>query len=117
MRLRLRGRTAPWWLTALYRAVLVPADYVMAMGMLRGLKRRAEAHHPPAASGRDPLDQAAYEMAAAKVPLSSTHLELARIGVICRRKGPGGSLPGPPGTGFRDHGPKPGYVMGLSPGS
>ena len=67
VRLRLRGKTAPWWLTALYRAVLVPADYVMAMGMLRGLKRCVEAHHPPAASGRDPLDQAAYEMAAVKV--------------------------------------------------
>ena len=65
VRLRLRARTAPWWLTALYRAVLVPADYVMAMGMLRGLKRRVEGHHPPAASGRDPLDEAAYEMAAA----------------------------------------------------
>jgi len=31
---------------------------------LRGLKRRVEAHLPPAASGRDPLDQPAYEMAA-----------------------------------------------------
>ena len=41
-----------------------PADYVMAMGMLRGLRRRVEAHRPPAASGRDPLDQAAYEIAA-----------------------------------------------------
>jgi hypothetical protein len=64
VRLRVRGRTAPWWLTTAYRVGLVPADYVMAMGMLRGLKRRVEAHRPPAASGRDPLDQAAYEMAA-----------------------------------------------------
>ena len=62
VRLRVRGKTAPWWLTTLYQAGIVPADYVMAMGMLRGLKRRVEAHHPPAASGRDPLDQAAYEM-------------------------------------------------------
>jgi hypothetical protein len=66
VRLRVRGRTAPWWLTALYRAGVPPADYVMAMGMLRGLKRRVEAHHPPAASGRDPLDQVAYEMAAVR---------------------------------------------------
>jgi hypothetical protein len=64
VRLRVRGRTAPWWLTALYRAGVPPADYVMAMGMLRGLKRRVEAHHLPAASGRAPLDQVAYEMAA-----------------------------------------------------
>ena len=64
VRLRVRARTAPWWLTTAYRVGLVPADYVMAMGMLRGLKRRVEAHRPPAASGRDPLDQAAHEMAA-----------------------------------------------------
>lgn len=67
VRLRVRGRTAPWWLTTLYQACIVPADYVMAMGMLRGLKRRVEAHHPPAASGRDPLDQVAYEMAARQI--------------------------------------------------
>jgi len=64
VRLRVRARTAPWWLTTLYLAGIVPADYVMAMGMLRGLKRRVEAHRLPAASGRDPFDQAAYEMAA-----------------------------------------------------
>jgi len=65
VRLRVRGRTDPWWLTTLYLAAVPPADYVMAMSMLRGLKRRVEAHHLPAPSGRDPLDQAAYEMAAA----------------------------------------------------
>lgn len=42
MQLRVRGRTAPWWFTLGYHAALVPADFVMAMGMLRGLKRRAE---------------------------------------------------------------------------
>lgn len=40
--LRVRGRAAPWWLAAAYVATIVPADYVMAMGMLRGLKRRVE---------------------------------------------------------------------------
>jgi hypothetical protein len=40
--LRVRGRGAPWWFIALYVAALVPADYVMATGMLRGLKHRAE---------------------------------------------------------------------------
>ena len=42
LQLRVRGRLAPWWLTAGYLVAIVPADYVMAMGMLRGLKRRAE---------------------------------------------------------------------------
>lgn len=42
LQLRVRGRTQPWWLTACYVAVLVPADFVMATGMLRGIKRRAE---------------------------------------------------------------------------
>jgi len=67
VRLRVRGRTAPWWLTALYLAGIVPADYVMAMGMLRGLKRRVEARRLPAASGRDPLDHAAYEVARGEI--------------------------------------------------
>ncbi|HEX9042569.1 MAG TPA: nitroreductase family deazaflavin-dependent oxidoreductase [Trebonia sp.] len=60
VRLRVRGKTAPWWLTTLYQVAIVPADYVMATGMLRGLKRRVEARSPPAASGRQPLDQATY---------------------------------------------------------
>jgi hypothetical protein len=42
LHLRVRGRGAPWWFIALYVAALVPADYVMATGMLRGLKSRAE---------------------------------------------------------------------------
>jgi len=43
LRLRLRARTAPWWFTTLYQAGLVPADYVMAMGMLRGCSVSAPA--------------------------------------------------------------------------
>ena len=42
LQLRVRGRTAPRWLTATYLATIIPADYVMAGGMLRGIKRRAE---------------------------------------------------------------------------
>jgi hypothetical protein len=38
--LRVRGRTRPWWLTAAYVAALVPADHVMAAGMLAGIRRR-----------------------------------------------------------------------------
>lgn len=52
--LRVRGRMAPWWFAAFYVATIVPADYVMATGMLRGLRQRAEAHPPPAVSGRAP---------------------------------------------------------------
>lgn len=42
LHLRVRGRTSPWWLTLTYLATIVPADLVMAMGMLRGLRRRVE---------------------------------------------------------------------------
>ncbi|HYA51045.1 MAG TPA: hypothetical protein VEG33_07725 [Streptosporangiaceae bacterium] len=42
LHVRVRGRAAPWWLGAAYIAAIVPADFVMATGMLRGLKRRAE---------------------------------------------------------------------------
>jgi hypothetical protein len=42
---RWRARTHPWWLTAGTHLFLVPADYVMSSGMLRGLARRAE-HGP-----------------------------------------------------------------------
>ena len=55
LQLRVRGRTAPWWLTAGYLAAIVPADYVMAVGMLRGIKRRAETSPPPRSSGRSPF--------------------------------------------------------------
>lgn len=40
--LRVRGRMKPSWFAALYVATIVPADFVMARGMLRGLKSRAE---------------------------------------------------------------------------
>lgn len=50
--LRVRGRGRPWWFIGLYVATLIPADYVMATGMLRGLKQRVEAHPQPSASGR-----------------------------------------------------------------
>jgi hypothetical protein len=52
LHLRVRGRTAPWWLTAGYHAALVPADLVMATGMLGGIKRRVESARPWKASGR-----------------------------------------------------------------
>lgn len=42
LHLRVRGRAAPWWLAIAYVTGIVPADAVMATGMLRGLKRRAE---------------------------------------------------------------------------
>jgi hypothetical protein len=53
--LRVRGRMSPPWFAALYLALVVPADYVMAVGMLRGLAERVERDLPPADSGRPPF--------------------------------------------------------------
>jgi len=39
---RWRARTHPWWLTAGTHLFIVPADFVMSRGMLRGLARRVE---------------------------------------------------------------------------
>jgi hypothetical protein len=39
---RSRWRTAPWWLTAGGWLTVVPADFYMSRGMLRGVKERAE---------------------------------------------------------------------------
>jgi hypothetical protein len=58
--LRVRGRMAPRWFAAFYVATIVPADFVMATGMLRGLKARAEAGATPEPSGREPLHQELY---------------------------------------------------------
>lgn len=50
--LRVRGRTRPWWLTAAYVGVLVPADGIMGPGMLHGVRRRVEARPREKAPGR-----------------------------------------------------------------
>ena len=42
MQVRVRARAEPWWLAAAYILALIPADAIMATGMLRGIKRRAE---------------------------------------------------------------------------
>ena len=42
LHVRLRGRAAPWWVAAACVAAIIPADFIMATSMLRGLKRRAE---------------------------------------------------------------------------
>jgi hypothetical protein len=55
LQLRVRGRMTPWWLTATYVATIVPADFVMAGGMLRGIKQRVGSGAPPKFSGRSPL--------------------------------------------------------------
>jgi hypothetical protein len=39
---RTRVRLRPWWVTAFYWTVIVPADFVMSRQMLRGVKERAE---------------------------------------------------------------------------
>jgi hypothetical protein len=59
LHLRVRARSAPWWLTAGYHVALVPADLIMAVGMLSGIKQRAESARPWAVSGREPFVSAA----------------------------------------------------------
>ena len=54
--LRVRGHMSPPWFAALYVATIIPSDFVMASGMLRGLKQRAESGRSPAVSGRPPLE-------------------------------------------------------------
>ena len=41
--MRSRVRAGPTWVAALYVLLVVPADFVMARQMLRGLRFRAEA--------------------------------------------------------------------------
>jgi len=55
LQLRVRGRTGPRWLTSAYLATIIPADYVMTGGMLRGIKRRAESGAVLRSSGRSPV--------------------------------------------------------------
>jgi hypothetical protein len=40
---RTRARLQPWWVLLAYRAVMVPADFVMSRQMLRGVRARAGA--------------------------------------------------------------------------
>jgi len=42
LHIRMRGRAAPLWLAAGSIGAIIPADFIMATGMLRGLKHRAE---------------------------------------------------------------------------
>jgi hypothetical protein len=65
LHLRVRGRTDPLWLTAVYGGVVVPADYVMATGMLRGIRRRVESRPRPRSSGRPPFVTAGTDPAGA----------------------------------------------------
>jgi hypothetical protein len=52
LHVRVRGRAAPRWLAAAYIAAIIPADFIMATGMLRGLKQRAEHTHAASVPGR-----------------------------------------------------------------
>lgn len=47
---RSRWTTAPWWFTAAGHLLVVPADFVMARSMLRGVRERVERPAPPPAS-------------------------------------------------------------------
>lgn len=44
-----------WWFAAFSVATIIPSDFVMATGMLRGLRQRVEADEPAEVSGRQPL--------------------------------------------------------------
>lgn len=55
LHLRVRGRMRPWWFATLYVALVVPADFVMSRGMLRGIKQRVERDPAPRSSGRAPF--------------------------------------------------------------
>jgi len=46
LHLRVRGQMRPWWFAALYVATIIPADFVMARGMLQGIKSRVESTSP-----------------------------------------------------------------------
>jgi hypothetical protein len=48
---RWRARTAPWWLTLGAHAFIVPADFIMSRGMLRGLRERVAAPSEARAGG------------------------------------------------------------------
>lgn len=50
---RSRARLGPSWVRAFYRAVMVPADFVMARQMLRGVKARAERNPVDLTAPRD----------------------------------------------------------------
>ncbi len=43
--LRARGSCGPWWIRAVWVGVIIPADFVMARSMLRGIRERAERAH------------------------------------------------------------------------
>jgi hypothetical protein len=60
---RNNGRLTPAWAMALYRATIVPADFLMARSHLLGIKRRVEAEtlrsreaHPPQPPVAEPED-------------------------------------------------------------
>lgn len=49
---RWRARTAPWWLTLGAHLTIVPADFVMSRGMLKGLEKRVRRRELPVSSRR-----------------------------------------------------------------
>jgi len=58
LHLRVRGRTSPRWLTVAYVVALVPADFVMGVGMLLWLRRRVERGRGSAAVEQQPVQPA-----------------------------------------------------------
>ncbi len=52
---RCRGNAAPWWLLAIYRLAIIPADFIMSHQMLSGIRSRvlaADSTHGTAPTSR-----------------------------------------------------------------
>ena len=79
VQLRVWGRMSPWWFAAFYLATIIPSDYIMSMGMLRGLKLRAEANRPPEVSGREPMSAGSTGSLLTAAVRSSARVRLAAV--------------------------------------
>jgi hypothetical protein len=95
---RSRWTTSPWWLTAGGHLLIVPADFVMARDMLRGVKTRAERLHREA-GGEATVDGTARVTRRARTSPCTGRPGPARPGRRARRS-PASSGPGT-GSGGR----------------
>jgi hypothetical protein len=74
---RSRCRLEPMWVRAFYVAVMVPADFVMARQMLRGVKARAERPRHDDATRRRPAASSAEGDGSLDTPPP-------RVGAVCK---------------------------------
>lgn len=83
---RVRGYMSPWWFAALYRATIVPADFVMGPGMLHGLKRRAPVRPAGSPAGRSTAGGAGRR----RTPTAPAGARRHRVDLPARRRRAGG---------------------------